>query len=522
MIKFMSKKYFSFLVLISFLFLFSSPVHAVVKEVTLFPNSARVMETARLHPQCSGNEKCRASIILPPQSDPASLVVTLPAAGRTKIDDIQLKAVPRRDEAQISELRKQIGKLKNDRQELQAKMQALDVQLQFWQMQTKAKTKTVADADNLSAAIGRNVKKSSSGKFAVAADMEKLDKQLKELQDALDKAAGSKETAWEAALTFSGSGKEIVLSYNYNLGGCGWLPLYRIEALPAQNRVSFSWEAQLWQSAGEDWKQVQINLATLQPAATVMPPDLPDWIIKKRPRPVYKSMRKDIPEAPAMEQSTLAVGDERREAAVEESVRTTYSMWSIGRKDLPAGAGQRLKIKEENWPADFLFLARPSLGQQAFVRAQVKLAGPADIPAGEALFLIDGAVLGKRNFSLAGDEGTLYFGTSPLISVTSSTLENKSGATTVFQDKQTQLWQWLIEAKNLSGSNIKLRIEEPVPQARDKRIRLNFKQNPAPLEKDHSKFVWIVDVPARQKTTISNTIELEAPKDMDLDLGWRR
>ena len=107
-------------------------------------------------------------------------------------------------------------------------------------------------------------------------------------------------------------------------------------------------------------------------------------------------------------------------------------------------------------------------------------------------------------------------------SVTSSTLASKAGAKTVFQDKQTQLWQWLIEAKNSGGSNIKLRIEEPVPQARDKRIQLTFKQDPEPVKKDHSMFVWIVDVPARQKITISNTIELEAPKDLDLDLGWRR
>jgi hypothetical protein len=66
-----------------------------------------------------------------------------------------------------------------------------------------------------------------------------------------------------------------------------------------------------------------------------------------------------------------------------------------------------------------------------------------------------------------------------------------------------------------------LRIEEPVPQARDKRIHLNFKQNPEPAEKDHAKFVWLLDVPAGQKKTIQNNIELEAPNDMNLDFGWR-
>ena len=510
-------------VLISFFLSFTSSAQAVVKEVTIFPNAAKVTETAKVHPQCSNNEKCRAIIILPPQADPESLIVALPANSRIKIDDIQIKAVTRQDEARISELRKQISRIKFDRKDLQAKMQALDVQLQFWQMQTKAKTKTVADADTLAAAIGRNVKKSSQEKFTIETEIEKIDKQLKELQDKLNQAAGNKEQAWEATLTFSGfSQNEMVLSYNYNLGGCGWLPLYRIEALPAENKVSFSWDAQLWQSSGEDWKQVQINLATLQPAVTVMPPDLPDWIIKKRVQRAYKALlRESMAPAAAMEKRS-SDAEENQDATIEETVKSTYSVWSIGKKDIPAGNRQRLKIKEENWPADFLFLARPSLGQQAFVRAQVKFANSVEIPSGEALFLIDGAVLGKRNFTLAGVESLLYFGTSPMITVTSSTLADKAGAKTVFQNKQTQVWQWSIEAKNSSSNNIKLRIEEPVPQARDERIRLIFKQNPEPLEKDHSKFLWIIEVPARQKVTIQNSIELEAPKELDLDLGWRR
>ncbi|HPK54675.1 MAG TPA: DUF4139 domain-containing protein, partial [Smithellaceae bacterium] len=110
----------------------------------------------------------------------------------------------------------------------------------------------------------------------------------------------------------------------------------------------------------------------------------------------------------------------------------------------------------------------------------------------------------------------------PLITVTSSTLAQKAGAKTVFQNKQTQLWQWLIEANNSSGNNARIRIEEPAPQARDERIRLNFQQKPEPTEKDHTKFVWIIDVPAKQKIAIENTVELEAPKELELDLGWRR
>lgn len=515
--------FFSLLALIFFVLFFSSSSSAVVREVTLFPNAAKISETAKINLQCTSNEKCRTTVIMPSQADPESFTVSTPAESRIRIDDIQIKSIARQDEARISGLRKQITKLQNDRKELQAKLQSLEVQLQFWQMQTKAPAKNVADADNLAAAIGRNVKKSSQEKFAVETDIEIIDKQLKELQDGLKRAAGNKETAWEATLTFSTYTRaETVLSYSYNLGGCGWRPLYRVEALPSDSKVSFSWEAELWQSSGDDWKQVQINLATLQPVVTVIPPDLPAWIIKKRVPRIYKSLREEsvMPRA-AMEKRSFDA-EENQAPVAEEIVKTTYSLWSVGKKDIPAGNRQRIKIKEENWPVDFFYLARPSLSREAFICAQVKFATSVDIPSGEAIFLIDGAILGKRNFTLAGIEGLLFFGTSPLISVTSSTLADKAGAKTIFQNKQTQLWQWLLEANNAGGSNIKLRIEEPVPQARDERISLTFKQNPEPTEKDHDKFVWIINVPARQKISIQNTVEMEAPKDLDLDLGWRR
>jgi serine protease inhibitor ecotin len=50
---------------------------ATVKEVTLFPNSAKISETAKIHPQCDKG-KCLSVITLPPQADPESLVVSLP------------------------------------------------------------------------------------------------------------------------------------------------------------------------------------------------------------------------------------------------------------------------------------------------------------------------------------------------------------------------------------------------------------------------------------------------------------
>lgn len=492
---------------------------AAVNEVTLFPDSAKIFETSKINPQCDKG-KCTAAIKLPPLADPASLIIAVAQEDRTKIDDIQVKPIDVQDEARIAELRKQISDLEGESKEIKSKLQALNAQLEFWQAQTKNKPKTILDSNKLADAIGQNVRKINQEKYTAEARLEKTEKDIKKLQEELNQAAGKKETAWEATLTLSGiDQKEISLSYTYLLAGCGWLPLYRLEALPGENKIAFSWEAEVWQSSGLDWKQAQLNLATLQPRITVEPPTIPDWII--RPRVLYKAARSKSAAAAPMMLEEAIMDDEDFGAAPSETRKTTYSVWSLGKRNIAAGERQRLKIKEEAWPAEFLFVARPAVSPQAFVRASIKLNEPAEIPDGQAVFVIDGAILGKRNFSLAGAEADIFFGTSPLVSVNSSKLAEKSGAKTFFQDKQTKAWQWRIEAKNSSDTAIKLRIEEPAPQARDERIKLVLRQNPEPAEKDHSRFVWLLDVPAGQGKIIQNTVELEAPADMNLDFGWR-
>ncbi len=267
---------------------------AVVKEVTLFPHSASIEESAKISALPADPGKNQVIISLPPQTDPESLAVSASGTNRLRIEDIQVKQVQRIDENRISQLRGQLKKARNEKREMHARSQALDIQLQFWQAQTKAKTKTIAEADALASAIGRNSRKILAEKNSIDTDLERIEKQIKELQENLTQAAGKNEKAWQAAIALSGSaGQDAVLHYSYMLSGCGWQPLYRLEALPSSNTILFSWEAEIWQSTGNDWNLAQIRIATLQPVRTLSPQDLPQWVIKPRTAEVYKSSARE-------------------------------------------------------------------------------------------------------------------------------------------------------------------------------------------------------------------------------------
>jgi uncharacterized protein (TIGR02231 family) len=493
------------------------------REITLFPDSAQIIETTKVKVQTEGKNLQKAMFLLPPQADPDSLVTQLSSRAKMKIEDQSLRQIIRQDDVKISELKKQIEKIKNDKRSLQASIHALNIQMQFWQLQTKAKMKTLSDAHNMSTAIGKNTKKAYQDKTYHELELEKLDKQIKELQEELDQMAGKKDTSWEVTILLSGAqAAEATLTYSYSMSGCGWLPLYRLEASPKDGKVSFTWEAEIWQSSGQDWSQVITNLATLKPPPSVSPSDLPPWIIKPRPVFRYKQEMKSA-KANVREEDDESLAAPAPAGAVPRQVRqSTYSVWQIGKKNLPAGSRQRVKLQEETWPAGFSYLIRPSLSPQAFVRASILLPESKEVPAGDAIFMVDGAIIGKRQFALAGKETTLFFGTDRLVTAKKTLLSKKSGEKGLLTDRQTFAWDWRIEIINSREVAARVMIEEPNPQSEDERIRLTFKHDPEPSEKTPSLLIWNLDVAAGKNRSILSSVRLEAPGDMNLDLGWQR
>ncbi|MBA4396159.1 MAG: hypothetical protein C0394_02025 [Syntrophus sp. (in: bacteria)] len=519
------------MVFFAFLFFFAYPVPggAAPHEVTLFPASAQVVEMVRLKIVRDGNLK-KAVFTLPAQTDPESLVTRVDQGGKLRIMDQTWRRIDRLDDDRIKDLRQKIETLKGERNNMLAAIRAIETQIQFWQMQTKAKVKTTAEAGHFSTVIGKNVKKAYEDKLARDPELEKLNRRIKELEEEMNQTAGRKDTIWEVTLLLTGSptASDIPVTYTYNLSGCGWSPLYRLEANPRDNQVLFTWEAEIWQSSGRDWSQVAMNLATLPPVTSIAPQDLPPWVIRPRPVATYRRASKKNTQAETLtalqESADEAIGAPDAAAAPvpREARQSTYSLWELGKVTLPAGVRQRVKVQDEPWPADFVHLIRPGLSGKAFVRASLNFSEAREIPSGMAIFMIDGAILGKRRFAFAGKEDSISFGEDPFVSAKVEMLTKQSGEKTFLADKQTYKWEWRTDIENRRNTAVRLRIEEPSPQSRDERIKLTLKNEPSVSEEKNAVWVWNMDLPAGQTKSIRTTVSLEAPKEMDIDLGWRK
>jgi hypothetical protein len=207
---------------------------------------------------------------------------------------------------------------------------------------------------------------------------------------------------------------------------------------------------------------------------------------------------------------------------LQQERKNDYFLGRIGKVQVPAGTRKIVKIGEAFWPASFTYLARPALGPQTFVCASITLPEPVEIPPGNAAFMLDGAMLGKRSFALDGSEGGVFFGADPLVTVTSRLLSQKAGEKTLPAGKQAYHWDWRITIANGTTFPVRIRVEEPRPQVRNESIQLTINADPPLAVVDSGLLIWTVDVPAHQNAAILYSIRLEAPQDFNLDLGWRK
>lgn len=498
-----------FPILASFLIvpLLHCPAWAIPKEVTIFPQSARVTEVTKVHLNPAGKDLRKAVIIVPGMADPTSFAVDPPSEAKFRLEDHTWRKSPRDEDAAVKDLRKQIKQLREERNGLQASLQSLDNQIQFWQQQTKARAKTTMEAGVIAAAIGKNIKKAFQDKLNLAPEIPRLDKKIKELEEELNVRHGKDDQTWVWEVTILLSGLpagvppvDVLLTYSYNLTGCGWQPAYRFDARPPRAEILFGLEAEVWQNSGQPWNDVVVQLATFAaPASLIAPEVLPSWTVK--PREVIKAKAK----RPA-DKATIMPGPEKGEEAPAALSSEDLKIWPTGRKTILSGLPMKMKLSEETWPAVFGYLARPARNPQAFISALFNSPETRKIPSARAMFFYQGALIGKSSFSLSGKQGLLFFGPDPQVTVTRQLLIDRP-----------RHRQWRLEARNDHTTPIKLRIEEGASQTPDSKLKV--KMLAAGAEEKLGLLSWEIGLAPGEQKALVYDIELDASTDIESGSG---
>lgn len=505
--------------LVAALLLAASQAQAEVVKAVFYPDAARFHEQTRVELDTAGDGLSRAVLHLPDEARPETLLLG-PLPGGATLADLSWESVQQPESPEITKLRATLEKLLQRKAALQGRREAAQARIQLWSSQQMYRLQDAKEAERLAGLVKRELPGLYELRAAKDAALEDLQQDIDRVRKELEQATGEKRRAWEVSLAVADApASTLDLEYSYVAGNCGWRPFYRLEAKPRTGRVAFAFQADIRQGAGRDVR-AEIFLATTRPSPSIRPPHLPDWIIRPRPKPSANRGAPKMADAMvAVERAAMAEAP----AEPKKLQQSTFALWRVGERSLPAGEQKRLTLRREAWPAEFSWLLRPSVTRDSYLRAAVELDEPRDLPRGDALFLVDGAMLATRPFAFTGAETTLFFGKDPSVTAELTTRRKQSGSEGFISSEQTFDWKWSITVTNAKTYAAPVRVEEPRPEARSKKIELEITADPKPdkTEKPQEKnlLVWTFEAKPQSKAAIEYGVHLTAPEAMRLDMG---
>ena len=220
----------------------------------------------------------------------------------------------------------------------------------------------------------------------------------------------------------------MTLRVSYLAGNAAWHPLYDVRLDPVTEKVSLSWQAQVSQTTGEDWKDVAVTLATTQPSAGI---DLP-VLASLELRPVSQAAVAASESGTVIGRNyqdvlTLASGvsDVAGEGNVPQSqpiqisradasrreVAVTFDL--PGRLDIPSnGQAHQHLIATREMAAKVEHRAVPRVAPGVFLVAKVTLPGEVPLLPGKVQHFVGRDLVGSSMMAerAGGEEFSLSFG----------------------------------------------------------------------------------------------------------------
>ncbi len=491
------------------------------KSATLFyPNLAEIREEHKLPGNLAANQDgtIDVSIYLPGRAHTQSLAVNYSGGRVLALHSEALQ--PFEADPILDALRAKFETARQEEQALAAQLAGVQARINTWNNPPAPQADIAAELEKLDAAREKYV----PILVGQALELEEQHRQAQEKLTWLENELNNHSPSWKVNMTLlrEQTGQHV-LAYNYLLDGCGWQPVYRLEALPDSEKVHFAMNAEIWQHSGLDWETTELSLATVPPGMSLEPGQIWPWQITPHSQVdarqrAYASGTMMAEEAPMMDSMDMSLNSLSKSYTPPVEVqRSTFAVWELGPKNLLSGQTSAVSILEEDWTAEFSVTLRPQAGRQGYLTAVVQAGKTArNLPDGQGMFLVDNTSVGQGYFSPLA-ENPVFFGQDPLVYADMVLLDSQTDETGLISKDQTKTWDWRITVQNKRKVEIPVRVEDAKPIPGDARIKLTLTSTPAPeVDGEKQLYFWEQTMAPESEWIIEHKLKITAPADLPL------
>lgn len=332
---------------------------------------------------------------------------------------------------------------------------------------------------------------------------------------------------------------------SYLVPDAGWRPFYEARLYLDQSELEMVYLAEVSQSTGEDWNDVELILSTARPSQGAALPELSTWWIdfyyppKTSSGSMKKKSSKELPcsqtaaLSPCVEEKVcedmmepLPEGEElmKDESVAEQSYSEVQQeglnvSFVIPKKD-SIGSGvtsKKVTVDKKKFPVKIQYIVIPKLAQNAFLKVTFENQSGYPYLAGDALIFHGSDYVGKSQIqtTVPGEEMELFMGVDENIKVERQLVSHIQSKKLFGGNKRTT-YKYRTSLTNFRENEVKVSVFDHLPIPDSSEIKLKVESIvPKYLGIDKKNtMTWDLILKPKEKQEILIEFSVEYPKEM--------
>lgn len=318
------------------------------------------------------------------------------------------------------------------------------------------------------------------------------------------------------------------LQVNYIVANAGWYPQYDLRAINTKSPVQLNYKANVYQSTGEEWKNVKLKLSTANPSEGGLKPELYTWYLNFEEPVLYKRLKGRAAgvmlesAAPAMakdkaEEDAEALNEVTTTADYVNTIQTSLNaVFDIALPYTVASSSKPtlVDISKHDLKATYQYSVAPKLDADAFLMAQVVDWEQLSLLPGEANVFFEGTFVAKTYLDPNNIKDTLAvsLGRDKRIVVKREKLKDYNSRKTIGSN-QRESFAFEISVRNTKNEAIKIVVEDQLPVSQNSQIEVTSTDaGGAGYNKNTGKLMWELNVQPNETKKVTYKFEVKYPK----------
>ena len=513
----------------------TNPIKSEISGVTIFRSGAQIKRTATVNLVIGMNDIQITN--LPSGFDESSIQVSLG-------NEAEISSVTYKNNFNVdNENNPAIVALKSNLKELLVKLENEQLIFDTWKEEESlilANKKVSGDNSGLlNEQLVKTAELYRTRLLEVKQNILLSKRKIKDINDETEKVT-RQMNEWHTKNTNQNSGEIYIVVYskkniasklnlNYIDYRAGWSTNFELRLESLLKPINLINKAKIFQSTGEDWKDVSVVLSTGNPQNNILAPVIQPWFLQYLFYNTYAGQAAGGMMDKAMSQTRTAnVRPEEApdrdgiedQTAVHENV--TFLEFTLPNAvSIPSdNKGYDIKLQVNEVIADFKYYAAPNMDNRAYLLASIPEWHQYNLSSGDIKLYFEGTYIGTSYLDASSVKDTLQVSLGPDIAISIKKDKIKEyNKTKFFSNKKQITAGWEISIRNNKPSPIEIQVQEQMPLSTSSDMEIEADElSGGVLNKETGIVEWNIKLKPGEQVKKKFVYIVKIPKDRSISL----